>query len=73
MIYEQTDDYTLHAKTGWGIRYEIQVGWFVGYVEKDDEVYFFATNLETKNPDEGFRSRIEITYSILRELRIIKL
>ena len=71
MIYEQTDDYTLRAKTGWGIRFENQIGWFVGYVEKGDEVYFFVTNLESKNPDEGFRSRIEITYSILRELRIL--
>jgi len=71
MIYDQTDDYTLRAKTGWGIRFENQVGWFVGYVEKGDGVYFFATNLETKNPDEGFRSRIEITYNILKELGII--
>jgi beta-lactamase class D len=71
MIYEQTDDYTLRAKTGWGMRFENQIGWFVGYVEEGDEVYFFATNLETKNPDEGFRSRIEITYKILKELKII--
>jgi beta-lactamase class D len=53
------------------MRFENQVGWFVGYLEKGDEVYFFVTNLESKNPDEGFRSRIEITYSILRELRIL--
>lgn len=71
MIYEQTDDYTLRAKTGWGMRFEYQVGWFVGYVEKGGDVYFFATNLETKNPDEGFRSRIEITYIILKELGIL--
>lgn len=71
MIYEQTDDYTLRAKTGWGMRFENQVGWFIGYVEKGDNVYFFATNLESKNPDEGFRSRIEITYNILNELGIL--
>ena len=71
MLYDQTDDYTLRAKTGWGIRFENQVGWFVGYVEKGDDVYFFVTNLETKNPDEGFRSRIDITYNILKELGIL--
>jgi len=71
MIYEQTDDYTLRAKTGWGMRFENQVGWFVGFVEKDDNVYFFTTNLETQTPDEGFRSRIEITYNILKELGIL--
>jgi beta-lactamase class D len=71
MIYEQTNEYILRAKTGWGMRFETQVGWFVGYIEKGDNVYFFATNLETKNPDEGFRSRIEISYEILRELGIL--
>jgi len=71
MIYDQTDDYTLRAKTGWGMRFENQVGWFVGYVEKGEDVYFFATNLESKNPDEGFRSRIEISYRILKELRVL--
>ena len=71
MIYELTVEYTLRAKTGWGMRFENHVGWFVGYIEKDDDVYFFATNLETKNPDEGFRSRIEITYKILKELEIL--
>jgi len=71
MIYEQTDEYTLRAKTGWGIRFENQVGWFVGYVERSDDVYFFATNLESKEPEEGFKSRFEISYNILRELGII--
>jgi beta-lactamase class D len=61
----------LSAKTGWGMRFETQVGWFVGYIEKGDNVYFFATNLETENPDGGFRSRIEISYKILRELGIM--
>ena len=71
MIYEQTDKYTLRAKTGWGIRFENQVGWFVGYVEKGDDIYFFATNLESKEPEEGFKSRFEVSYNILRELGII--
>jgi beta-lactamase class D len=72
MIYDQTDDYIIRAKTGWGMRSENQIGWFVGYVEKGDDVYFFATNVESKEPEEGFKSRIEITYDILRELKIIQ-
>ncbi len=68
MIYEETDEYTLRAKTGWGIRFENQVGWFVGYIERDDNVYFFATNLESKKPEQGFVSRIEITKNILHAL-----
>jgi beta-lactamase class D len=72
MIYEQNDDYIMRAKTGWAIRIDDQIGWFVGYVEKGTDVYFFATNLESKNPEQGFKSRIEITNKILKELGIVK-
>lgn len=68
MIYEQTENYIIRAKTGWGIRFENQIGWFIGYVEKDDDIYFFATNLESKKPEQGFISRVEITKNILNEL-----
>jgi beta-lactamase class D len=71
MIYDQTNEYTIHAKTGWAIRVEDQIGWFVGYIEKGDDVYFFAINLESKNPEEGFVSRKEITFVILRQLKIL--
>ncbi len=71
MIYEQNDNYTMRAKTGWAMRVDDQIGWFVGYVEKGSDVYFFATNLESKNPEEGFVSRKEITFKILKQLGII--
>jgi len=71
MIYDQTKDYTIRAKTGWAIRVEDQVGWFVGYVEKNDDIYFFALNVESKKPEEGFVSRKEITFKILKELGIL--
>jgi beta-lactamase class D len=71
MIYEKTKDYTLRAKTGWALRVEDQIGWFVGYVEKGSDVYFFATNLQSKEPEEGFVSRKEVTFEILKELKIL--
>jgi beta-lactamase class D len=71
LIYDKTDDYIIRAKTGWALRVEDQIGWFVGYVEKGSNVFFFAINLETKNPEEGFISRKEITFNILKKLKII--
>lgn len=68
MIYEQNENFILRAKTGWGIRFEIQIGWFVGYLERDGNVYIFATNVESKNPEQRYVSRIEITKKILKEL-----
>ncbi len=71
MIYDQNKEYVMRAKTGWALRVEDQIGWFVGYVEKGSNVYFFALNLQSKKPEEGFKSRVEITYNILKHLKII--
>lgn len=45
MIIEQNQDYTLSGKTGWALRNGKNNGWFVGYLETKDNVYFFATNI----------------------------
>jgi beta-lactamase class D len=71
MIYDKTDEYTIRAKTGWALRVEDQVGWFVGYVEKGSDVYFFAINLQSKKPEDGFVSRKEISFKILKELGVL--
>lgn len=52
MLAEQTDDFSLWAKTGWAARMEPQVGWYVGYVETEDDVWLFATNIEIRDPQD---------------------
>jgi beta-lactamase class D len=75
MIEEQTDLYTIRAKTGWTREGGIDTGWWVGYVELRDNVYFFATRLVKDraiiNPDFG-KCRKSITKEILRQLSIIE-
>ncbi len=71
MINEKTDKYILRAKTGWSNAYTPQVGWFVGYVERGKEVYFFAAEIDIKK-DEDAAKRQEITKNILREMKIIE-
>jgi beta-lactamase class D len=81
MLRDSTEKYKIRAKTGWAIR-EDYVGWFVGWVETKDNVYFFATciqpykdkeNLKNLISDEIFtKARIEITYDILKKLKIIE-
>jgi D-alanyl-D-alanine dipeptidase len=70
MIGEKTDKYVLRAKTGWSQDYTPQVGWYVGYIERGSDVYFFATELDMKK-DADAPKRIEITKNILRDLKII--
>lgn len=74
MRYEVNDSYTISGKTGWAIRQKEDITWFVGYVETNGNVYFFATNVTSnENTDmETFgQVRIELTKVVLTELKII--
>jgi beta-lactamase class D len=44
------------------------LAWFVGYVETDGNVYFFALNMEGTNFAAIRDRRIELTQEILRAL-----
>lgn len=70
LILEETEDYILRGKTGWATDGDYNVGWFVGWIEKDGKPYFFATNVEATNPDEAkfIQSRVGITKAILKEM-----
>ncbi|MEM7118178.1 MAG: class D beta-lactamase [Chloroflexota bacterium] len=65
LVFEEGEQYIMRAKTGWGQRFEPQVGWFVGYVEQNDNVYFFATNIDIVHPADAGK-RIILTKTILR-------
>ena len=67
MIDEKNENYTIRAKTGWEGRY----GWYVGYVETKDDVWFFSTNIDTKSKDD-LPKRKAITLEALKIKEIIK-
>ena len=66
MIDEKNENYIIRAKTGWEGRY----GWYVGYVETKDDVWFFAMNIDTKSKDD-LPKRKTITLETLRLKGII--
>lgn len=70
MIADQTATYTIYAKTGWASRTDPQVGWYVGYIETPENVWFFATNIETRNAAD-LPLRIDITRQALQAKGII--
>ena len=73
MIEEDTLGYVLRAKTGWADQPGLDIGWYVGYIEKENKVYFFATCIQctnTRNPNFA-KSRKLITRKILAKLNII--
>jgi beta-lactamase class D len=69
MLLEETPKYKLRGKTGWAD----SIGWLVGYLEQGDNVYFYATNIESENPDNNFgKARYEITKNILRKMNLLE-
>jgi len=74
MVSEQNDNYILRSKTGWTRENGMDSGWWVGYVERENNVWFFATRISKKrsevNPDFS-RCRKDITRNILRQLKAI--
>jgi beta-lactamase class D len=80
LVMEETPEYRLSGKTGWAAFGEEfagdsgkgrrQIGWLVGYLERDEQVYFYAINVEIKK-DADAAARLKITKAILNELGLI--
>ena len=75
MLIESNDSWTFSGKTGWAIRNGNNIGWFVGYLEKGNNVYFVVTNIE---PNEAFnmdlfpKIRTQISLGAFRKLGLIE-
>lgn len=72
MLAKDTLGYTVRAKTGWGTEAGNDLGWYVGYVETPNKVYYFANCIQSSDPGntDFARARVEIVYLILDELGI---
>ena len=66
MVVEKTPNYTLRGKTGWVDK----TGWFVGYLEQNNQVYYFATNIYMSDAKLA-PARIQITRLCLEKLRLL--
>lgn len=69
---ERGDGYVIRAKTGWAISVEPNTGWYVGYVERGEDAWFFATYVAIEQQDrEQAKARVAITHDALRRLDVI--
>lgn len=73
MVLEETEDYVLRAKTGLAVLNEDDyTGWWVGWVEHNDNVTFFATVLTAEAPGDAFiPARLGVTRDVLMELGVL--
>ncbi|MBW4611911.1 MAG: class D beta-lactamase [Desmonostoc vinosum HA7617-LM4] len=70
MVREQTPDYVLRGKTGWLTSIKPNFGWFVGYLEQNKNIYFFATTIDMHKAEDA-PARIEITRRSLKDLGLL--
>jgi beta-lactamase class D len=67
-LLEKTDTYELHGKAGWFVGpTPPQIGWWVGWVERENKVYPFALNFDMQG-DADAAKRILIGRACLKAL-----
>ncbi len=66
LINDAGPTYVLRAKTG--ADFDAQIGWWVGWVEKDDDTYLFAVNIDFPEMSD---KRQAVTRAILREMKVL--
>jgi beta-lactamase class D len=73
MIADKTSSYTLYAKAGWGRDGKTDIGWYVGYIETNNNVYYFSNCIQTNNSNNSdfAHARKDISYQILSSLKLI--
>ena len=73
MTTEVGNDYRIRAKTGWAVTDgDLNPGWWIGWVEKPDNVHFFASVLQTRSPGPDFGSaRLSVVRETLRAQGIL--
>lgn len=74
MIAKDTLNYVVRAKTGFNDEDNKLLGWYIGYIEKDNNTYYFSNCILSNNSEHPnfIQARINITYAILNDLNVIK-
>ena len=67
---EEKDGYALFAKTGWGMSTEPGIGWWVGWVERGDDLYTFALNIDIE-ADGDTAKRVPLARTLLQTLDVL--
>lgn len=68
MILKSEPGYILRAKTGWSIEGDYNSGWYVGRLEKGEQVYYFATHVAPVDQSETSHfkmARIDVSLKAL--------
>lgn len=73
-ILEKTDNYILHGKTGLADAENMTtkpIGWFVGWLEENNNIYVFALNIDNISSDD-LAKRINIVKESFKSMDLLK-
>jgi len=76
MIVEDTLGYVMRAKSGWGFQDKTEIGWYVGYLETNDNVYYFVNCIQAPEFVANDMAKLfsagrkEIVFDILKRLKL---
>jgi len=71
VLLEQGKNWKLYGKTGWQNAPDQGVGWWVGWVWKDDCLYAFTLNMDIREASNAGK-RLELGKASLKALGILK-
>lgn len=69
-IVEANPDYVLHGKTGWFVDKKPDIGWWVGWIERNGNITAVALNIDLKD-DADAPKRARIVRAVLKNLQLI--
>jgi beta-lactamase class D OXA-62 len=69
-IVEANAEYVLHGKTGWFTDKKPDIGWWVGWLERDGNLTMIALNIDIQSDADGPK-RARIVRSVLKDLKLI--
>lgn len=76
MLNEVGQGYKIYSKTGLSVTNGRPNGWYVGFIETQDNVFYFALNIEQNdraNLDNFLSIRKDITMDVFKMLKIISI
>ncbi|WP_238705012.1 class D beta-lactamase [Parasedimentitalea marina] len=68
-VIESRNNAILYGKTGWTVASDPGIGWFVGWVQNNDNVYAFALNMDMRSQNNA-PQRVAMARRLLSELGV---
>ncbi|AQS38043.1 beta-lactamase class D [Shewanella psychrophila] len=67
MLLEANSEWVLRGKTGYAVQKGQKLGWFVGWLEREERVYFFALNMDIES-----NSQLPLRKDLVKQILVLE-